>query len=488
MFKYFIKNTGWVLIANVFTKSIGLLSISFLSKIISSVELGLYNSYLNTSAYINQIADLGASTILQKSSANFKQDATSKINLEQKLSAAFFLGLIANIVLLTAILFNIDKFSHLLFNQNVTDLTYLLVLITIIQFFFQMPSYVLMGIGYFKYYSIRNLLTSSISFIGTTVLAMSYGLNGAILGYMTATIINTIYTWRITFIILKKEGINFSIYTSFRHIKSLLQDGFWFYFGNTLLGAISGLFTITLFSQYISVEDFGFLRIAASINAITAIIPTALLPVTLTIISRKSNKDVFLIKSVQIRYVFSSIFIFTIVLLMFITPLIELLFSSEYNKGLELICPLILINVIILMQGIFSNFLIAEGKMTFLGTISTISIILHIVLSFTLVPLYGNLGYVAAWLIPQSVSHIITSLKSLSINDFYKKHKEIKVFYLAFIPAFVFTILLTFLPTDSTIKTPGYLVVISLYSIFFLRFVVSKYEVELIKSKLYLSK
>jgi O-antigen/teichoic acid export membrane protein len=173
---------------------------------------------------------------------------------------------------------------------------------------------------------------------------------------------------------------------------------------------------------------------------------------------------------------------------MFITPLIEFLFSSEYNKGLELICPLIITNVIILMQGIFSNFLIAEGKMTFLGTISTISIILHIVLSFTLVPLYGNLGYVAAWLIPQSVSHIITSLKSLTINDFYKNHKEIKMFYLAFIPALVFTILLTFLPTDSTIKTPGYLVVISLYSIFFLRFVVSKYEVELIKSKLYLSK
>ena len=166
-----------MLIANVFTKSIGLLSISFLSKIISSVELGLYNSYLNTSAYINQIADLGASTILQKSSANFKQDATSKVKLEQKLSAAFLLGLLANIVLLTAILFNIDKFSHILFNQNATDLTYLLIIITIIQFFFQMPSYVLMGIGYFKYYSIRNLFTSSVSFIGTTALAMSYGLN-----------------------------------------------------------------------------------------------------------------------------------------------------------------------------------------------------------------------------------------------------------------------------------------------------------------------
>jgi O-antigen/teichoic acid export membrane protein len=297
VFKYFIKNTGWVLIANVFTKSIGLLSISFLSKIISSVELGLYNSYLNTSAYINQIADLGASTILQKSSANFKQDATSKINLEQKLSAAFLLGLLANIILLTVIIFNIEKFSHVLFNQNATDLTYLLIIITIIQFFFQMPSYVLMGIGYFKYYSIRNLFTSSVSFIGTTVLAMSYGLNGAIVGYVAATIINTIYTWRITFQIFKKEEINFSIITSFEHIKSLLQDGFWFYFGNTLLGAISGLFTITLFSQYISVEDFGFLRIAASINAITAIIPTALLPVTLTIISRNSNKYVFIIKS-----------------------------------------------------------------------------------------------------------------------------------------------------------------------------------------------
>lgn len=457
------------------TKGIGLITISFLSKLITSIELGIYNSYINAAAYINQIADLGASTVLQKASACAK-DSESKKVLEKKMSAAILLGGLSNLCILLLVTLNIEFFSQLLFNQKPVDLTHLLILITIIQFFFQLPTYVLMGIGHFRYYSLRNIVTAFTSLLCVIVPAIFWGLRGAIFGYLAATLINTAFTWIITLRILKLEQIKISLNSSFSGLVQVLKEGFWFYFGNTFLGAIAGLFTITLFSKYISIESFGFLRIAASINAITAIIPSALMPVTLSVLSRHSEQDTIRIKSFQIRYVFGAIFLFTSLLLLGIKPVIDLLFNAEYEKGLVLICPLILVNIIILMQGLFSNFLIAGGKMKFLGTISTLSIVLHIILSYLLIPGLGNTGYLISWLVPQFLSHLLTTIKEFSSNQSYKKIKEIKWFYLITIPALFITFYAGFLPISDPLRVYVLICIIPLYFIAFIKFAVSGQE------------
>ncbi len=483
MIKQFLKNTGWILLANMATKGIGLVTISFLSKLITSIELGVYNSYINTAAYINQIADLGSSTVLQKASALAK-DHKSKITLEKKLSSAILLGLLSNLCILLLIAFNIEFFSQLFFNQKSDNLTHLLILITLIQFFFQLPTYVLMGIGHFQYYSMRNIVTAFNSFLCVIASTIFWGLRGSVFGYLTATLINTFFTWIITINILKKEQVKVSLRSSISGLVQLLREGYWFYFGNTFLGAIAGLFTITLFSKYISIESFGFLRIAASINAITAIIPSAIMPVTLSVLSRHSANDTIRIKSFQIRYVFGTIFIFTTILLLSIKPIIDILFNSEYEKGLSLICPLIFINIIILMQGLFSNFLIAAGKMKFLGTISTLSIVLHIVLAYLLIPYLGNMGYLISWLVPQFLSHLFTTMKEFSMNHSYKKINEIKRFYLITTPALLIVFYASFLPTCNHLKTYILLPILPLYCISFIKFVVMKEELIIFKTKM----
>lgn len=471
-----------MLLANMATKGIGLITISFLSKLMTSIELGIYNSYINTAAYINQIADLGSSTVLQKASA-YAKDPESKKVLQQKLSAAILLGGLSNLCILLLVTLNIEFFSELLFNQKPVDLTYLLVLITIIQFFFQLPTYVLMGIGHFQYYSVRNIVTAFTSLLCVIVPALFWGLRGAVFGYLAATTLNTVFTWIITYKILKTEEVKISLNSSFSGLVHVLQEGFWFYFGNTFLGAIAGLFTITLFSKYISIESFGFLRIAASINAITAIIPSALMPVTLSVLSRHSEQDSIRIKSFQIRYVFGAIFIFTSMLLVGIKPVIDILFNAEYEKGLVLICPLILVNIIILMQGLFSNFLIAAGKMKFLGTISTLSIVMHIILSYLLIPRLGNAGYLISWLVPQFLSHLFTTIKEFSINQSYKKIKEIKWFYFITIPALAITLYAGFLPINSLVRNCIFISIIPLYFISFVKFAVSAEELMMLRNK-----
>jgi O-antigen/teichoic acid export membrane protein len=472
-----------MLLANVSSKLASLLSISFLAKAISSIDLGIYNAFINTTAYFNQLSDLGASTVLQLKSAKFRNSTKDKLIFEHRLSAGILLGCMANAICCVAIILFQDEILDSLFSNTSADLLHLLLPITCIQFFAQLPTYVLMGIGHFKRYSYRNLITSFILLFGVAIPAFFYGLAGAVTGYLIAIVVNAILTWHITITILREEHMRFNFKHGLRSIPALLSEGLWLYVGSTLLGALGGLVTIRLFNQYISIEEFGFLRIAASINAITAIIPTALMPVTLTLLSGKSADKGVRLKSFQIRYISSLILIFTVILLFFLPQLLRWIFGAAYLKGEFLIGSMLLINIIVLLQGIYSNFLIAQGKMSFLGTVSTIGILLHIILCFLLVPSYQNIGYLIAWGVPQLLSHIITVGKEFSSEKGYSKDRKTKLFYLTFVAISFYIAIIHFTMQASHMNTSLLAAGVLVYCVIFYKFVISDEERQALHSK-----
>jgi O-antigen/teichoic acid export membrane protein len=429
-----------MILSNLISKGLNFISVSVLAKFLSVFEFGFYNSLLSNALSVNQISDFGFSLSLQKNIAQFYSDTLNIKKLQQVLSTTFVIGLFINFFLVTIVYVNLDFFSNSFFKiPEMEEFIFPFLSIIIAQFLLQIPTTILLNIGNFKVYSKINTISSVLSLILSTTLTFKFGINGCIIAYLISTLINAFIFWFAFFSLLKHRGIRFYFSFSWESVNNILSNGFIYYIGNVLLGAIASIFTISMYSNFINLEGFAYIRISGSINALITMLPAAIIPVAFSFLALSNTNQNMVFKTMQIKWTSIMVFITTIVLILLIKPLILLFFKEDYLLGISIISQLAFINFIVVMQSVYVNFFLIRGESNKIGLIAILALIIHIIMLYYLIPIYGSLGYVISLLVPNLISHFITVYFEITNKKNILGYKdELRKFYLLFIP-FVLT-------------------------------------------------
>jgi len=393
LIKKFIKASGWVLTGNLISKVINFLTLSILARFLGPAGLGIYNAVMSSTMSINQISDLGTGIVLQKESAKISDSNKSRIG--SLFLTTVTVQLVMNLIICTIVLIWPEYFfNHFFKDLGSIDLIYFSVPLIIFQCLAQLALTFIAGLGEFRFYSIRLMLTSMVTVIMLVLFLFLFSPNTitALIATIFSVLINIMITWYLVYVAAKRQGVRFVNSYWVNNLRQIRNEGFVYYVGNTLVGAIVTIVLVQLFAKHISLEDYGYLRIGSSLAAILGIIPAAIQPVTINFLS-KDNLTGNSLKSVQIRFLVFFIILITMLILIFLNPIISLLFGSIYLVGKDVILFLISIQIIILVSGIISNFLVASGHTSFIGVISTFSVLANLVLSIILIPKFGIYGF-----------------------------------------------------------------------------------------------
>ena len=393
MIKNFLKASGWVLSGNLISKIINFLTLSILARFLGPSGLGVYNAVISSTMSINQISDLGTSIVLQKESAKISEN--NKLQIGSLFLTTIIVQLVMNIVICTIILIWPEYFfNHFFKDLGSIDLIYYSVPLIIFQCLAQLALTFIAGLGEFKFYSIRLMITSIVTVFVLVLFLFLFAPNPAIalMATIFSVLINIIITWYLVYVASKRQDVRFVNSYWLTNLRQIRNEGFVYYVGNTLVGAIVTIVLVKLFVKHISLEDYGYLRIGSNLAAILGIIPAAIQPVTINFLS-KDNLTGNSLKSVQIRFLVFFILLITIIILIFLNPIISILFGSIYLMGKDVILFLVSIQIIILTSGVISNFLVASGHASFIGVVSTFSVLVNLVLAMILIPRFGIYGF-----------------------------------------------------------------------------------------------
>lgn len=391
-----------------------------ISRFLSTDSFGNFSAIQNSANSGNMIGSLGIPVVLQLKTANISE--ANKEEMNDIISNSIMIYLMANIIVCLILLLFPDIFTKLLLNSSLNqEYNFHLILLILLTAINQIPLYVLIGLGEFKEYAVRNLAFNAITLLVTTIFLFLWGqtLNAA----LVALYFSNIVTIALTFVIFKrvvtKYHLKIHLIPNAKYARKILSSGFFYYMGNTFLVAVSGLVTISVFYTYLTPNEYGFLRIASAISVILSIIPAAIQPVNLSKIFLDGDQS--RLKSLQIRIIpFITILIY-LVLSPNLPILIPLLFGPEFTKGMDFIFYVILLQVPAIYLGIFSNFLTAKGNLNFIGFVSVAGTI-TLMLSLTLLtPIYKLDAYIYSVLLTTAVSLILVLFKELRAQKYVQK-------------------------------------------------------------------
>jgi O-antigen/teichoic acid export membrane protein len=433
--KNIIKNSYRVVLSSIITKISNLFILSSLSRLLTKSELGLYNIYINTGTSFNQLLDFGLTIQMQRISAKYNNE--NKNILGNKIGASLLFLIVVNFVF-CFLLFLFQKQVASLFFYNNNFNIFLLIPLIFFEGLNQYFLFLMIGFGEFKILNFKNIIYTFSSLFIILFASFYFGYRGALYGYILSTIINFVLSTYFIKQILKTNRIEITINNFFPTFFELLKEGFFYYFGNTLLGSIFGLVTISVFIKFLNIEDFTYLRFSGALNSLINFLPTALLPLMLTYLSKSNEIETFNLKSIQFRYFTFFLVVSSLLIIAFLNPIITLLFGKKYLNGFYIITILTLVNLFTQITNMFSNFLISNGQMNYVGKVSFITILTLIISIYFLVPKYGVNAYLICYLFTQLASLILVFIKDntfsfFDIRDTLKFFPTLNLLVIAFI-------------------------------------------------------
>lgn len=475
--KNIFQNSIRIIISNILSKISNLSILSFLSRLLSQSDFGKYNMFINAGASINQFLELGLNIQNQKFAANTNEQNNKKIS--NKIGVSISLILIINLLfLLLIILFKKKFISYFFQNYPISNIQlYLLVLLIYFESFNQYFNALIIGFGEFKLYNLKNIIYTLISLFLIIVSTFKFGFLGSIIAYLFATFLNLLISIFFILKIFNNNQIKITFDNFFEELILILKSGFIYYFGNTLFGALFGMTTIILFSKYLNLVDFTYLRFSGALNSLINFLPTSLLPLMLTYLSKSNKSELNFLKFLQLRYFLFFLVFTSLVTITFLKPFINFLFGNSYSSGATIISILILVNLFTQLTNMFSNFLIAEGKMNYVGIISFLSLLILMISMTFFIPKYGINGYLFSYLIIQSISFLLLFLKDDDIDIFDKKNRIIFNFFILTTIIIIFTILIKFYLKNRVIEVFSITLFLSYYLYYFIKYVMNKNEI-----------
>lgn len=425
-----------MLFADLATKGIAFGILVLLTFLLQPSELGKYNALLTAITSLYGMSGLGVGMVLQRESAKHLMQENERI------SELIPVGLLAMAVTMgfLILIFWIfhDTLSQWVFTGMDSNLIVWIPILAVLYFMVQSPLTLMLGLGQFKLYAYRNLVEVIITGISVLIGGYFWHLQGLMYGLLGSYVINALIVW----LMLKRLFLLAQIKLWLRNIgvnaSRLLRQGIPYFLGNTFVGAVGNIILVGLFSSHIGYEELGFLRVGLSLSAILLVVPNAAKTVTISFIA-KHGQDSTRLKSIQIRYLFSSIVLSTILMISAIVPVVTLLFGDAYMAGIQVYTLVLLIQVFFSMQQILNSFLAGSGQLLFSGLINTIVSLLYIVLAFILIPIMGIKGYYIAFGLSYFLGLVVFIIRDLSGSSYADKPS-----ILTFLLYSLFVLVLTF--------------------------------------------
>ena len=477
--KSFLKSGFIIVKTNLVSRFLNMFSLGLLSRILSLQNFGLYNIYINTGNSINQIAELGITIPTQQKIAKCKNE--NKEELGNFLGSIIILVLIITI-LVTFILIYFESyiFKILLKNNYNKNINNIIIFIISFEYLNVFLTSILFGFGNFTNILKKNILSNLTLLILIIPMAFFYDFIYVFYAYSLYSFITLIYS---TYLIRREiilYNIKISLNDFFFHVNNLFKNGFLYYIGSTLLGSLTGLLTISLFSKYVNIVDFSNFRIASAIIALINFFPIGLASITISYLSQTDKYESIKLKFFQFRYIIFFTLFISIILYIFLVPFVNLLFGIQYLNGINYITYLIFLNFFTQTSTIVNNFLISSNKNNFVGLTSILhSIVILITLKF-FISNYGFNGYLLINFCCIISILFIQIFKEFKTTDY--QSDQLRIIYFLIL-SFIITIILFIIMNLNFNKIILYFLnifVVFLYSIFFYKYFVTTTE----KSKL----
>src|SRR6187401_378521 len=239
MIRKFVKAGSWVLASNIWAKGLNFVLLNVLARFLNPTGFGLYNAILSSAASINQICDMGSTMVLQRSSARMNELPQDKIG--NRFLIIFLIQLIFNLVFTLAIYIFPEFFDRLLFHNSITDKPIQLIgLVAVMQIMFQVPLTLIIGLGEFKKYALRMILSNGIALVATVLTLVIFGISikFALWGLLLSLSINAGLSWWMLKRVLKQKKVHLRLFNLWKETTQVFREGFVYYLGNIFAGAV----------------------------------------------------------------------------------------------------------------------------------------------------------------------------------------------------------------------------------------------------------
>lgn len=378
-------------------------------------QLGYYNAIQNSGNYINMMSSLGTPIVIQRVGARTRELGAKAVS--EIFSNAFTLYLLINALsALVLIIFPDYFFDLLLDSQGSVNHITLVSVIVILNALGQIPLYLILGLEEFKKYSLRNLLSNLIALFVAVIfiMVMDDNLKASFYGLVVSFFINAVLTGLVFYKVIRKYSFKIQLKLRYGVLKKVMEEGLIYYIGNTFLGAIAGLVIISLFFNHLSAFDYGFTRIGNAFAVILSIVPSAIQPVTISLLSVENARNIY-IKSLQIRLIpfFSTLML--VVVSFNMELMLGLLFGETYIGAKDIVFGMILVQIPNIYLGLINNYQVGVGHLNFVGSVAIAGSAAMIGSALYLMPMFGIKGYFASIYIAT-----IFSLSLVAFREYFR--------------------------------------------------------------------
>jgi stage V sporulation protein B len=227
-----------------------------------------------------------------------------------------------------------------------------------------------------------------------------YGAKGAVIGYTSATVVQTVISMIFLYFFIFRKLPRFKINKSevVQTLKSLLNYGVPLGIGNIVSGLASPIFAF-LMASYISTVMIGNYKIATNflvlMSFITVPIGNVLFPAFSKLDPRNEKNLLKTVFASSVKYTNLLVLPATMALLVLAKPLIGTLYGNKWSYA----PPFLALTVVFYLLTFFGNrsygsFLSAMGETKMLLKLSLLSLIISIPIAFLIIPSLGIIGII----------------------------------------------------------------------------------------------
>jgi O-antigen/teichoic acid export membrane protein len=233
------------------------------------------------------------------------------------------------------------------------------------------------------------------------LLAWRYGLSGAFLGLMLASLLQLGVAAVSFYRSVQEYRIPLILQGLWQESQHILRFGLPFYAGNALIGLVT-LPMMGELGRVAGVETLGQLRIGQSFSQIVGFLPGAIAPVAISVLSEAhaaEGSDFQRLRSVHLRGNWLLALIIVTFLSFVSRPLIGLLFGNAYQSALPVVIDMSWVALLTVVVENLNLYSLSAGNTKMIALASIIQKVIFLGLTFWLIPTWKSAGFVYGLLI-----------------------------------------------------------------------------------------
>lgn len=365
------------------------------ARVLGPSTYGIYTLAISFSGFFGSVADLGASTAINKYIAEYtaKKD---KSEIDHVISNGY-ISVIVTSIIFTIIAFSLSNFIaiHVLGSASQTYIIQIVSFCILGAMLFSLSYNMVVGFGKGYYVALVIILQSLVQAAISIILALAgFGAIAPIIGIISGYAVSTI---TVLLVLILKFHVKLTM-PSFKRIKELIRFSYAISIYNGLRGLVNNLSPIILaiFTTVVIVGNFGVaIKTSAIISNITDALGLAVLPFfTYTISTKSIGKEI----GKFYNYALYMTFVITTPALLYLSILSKqfsfTVFSSKYLLAPTYISIISVGTLLWVIATYTTMLLISSNKVKEILKYSVIIACIELVLLFTLASQFGGLGVI----------------------------------------------------------------------------------------------